>query len=87
MIVDGHMKGTRLVWDYSKGEIECEEIGSEKVGCKKTPIKGSYYYVDHQFSTIPTKQARIIKIVIIFLVGKKRIMTANTVYILVFVFF
>lgn len=39
MVVDGHMKGTRLVCDYSEGEIECEEIGSVKVGCKKTPIK------------------------------------------------
>lgn len=27
MIVDGHMKGTRLVCDYSEGEIEFEEIG------------------------------------------------------------
>lgn len=66
MIVDGHMKGTRLVGDYSEGEIECEEIGSVKVGCKKTPFKGSYYCVDHQFSTVPTEQVRIIKIVIIF---------------------
>lgn len=66
MIVDGHMKGTRLVCDYSEGEIECEEIGSVKVGCKKTPIKGSYYCVGHQFSTVPTEQVRIIKIVIIF---------------------
>lgn len=65
MIVDGHMKGTRLVCDYSEGEIECEEIGSVKVGCKKTPIK-SYYCVDQQFSTVPTEQVRIIKIVIIF---------------------
>lgn len=72
MIVDGHMKGTRLVCDYSEGEIECEEIGSVQVGCKKTPIKGSYYRVNHQFSTISTEQVGIIKIVIIFLVGKIR---------------
>lgn len=70
MIVDGHMKGTRLVCDYSEGEIECEEIGSVQVGCKKTPIKVSYYCEDHQFSTISTEQVRMIKIVIIFLVGK-----------------
>lgn len=42
------------------------------MGCKKTPIKGSYYCVNHQFSTISTEQVGIIKIVIIFLVGKIR---------------
>lgn len=57
MIVDGHMKGTRLVCDYSEGEIEGEEIGSIQVGCKKTQINGSYYCVDHQFSTISKEQS------------------------------
>lgn len=66
MIVDSHMKGTTLVCDYSEGEIEFEKIGRVKVGCKKTSIKGSYYCIDHQFSTIPTEQVMIIKIVIIY---------------------
>lgn len=60
MIVDGHMKGIRLVCDYLEGEIECEELGSVQVGCKKTPIKGSNYCVDHQFYTISTEQSFLV---------------------------
>lgn len=87
MIVNSHMKGTTLVCDYSEGEIEFEEIGRVKVGCKKTPIKGSYYCIDHQFSTIPTEQVMIIKIVIIYFGKLTRIMTANIINILVFFLF
>lgn len=56
---------------YTGSCKKCKTIYSTtvQVGCKKTPIKG-YYCVDHQFSTISTEQVRIIKIVIIFLVGK-----------------
>lgn len=70
MIVKGHMKGTRLIWDYSEGEIECWGIGTVKEECKKTPIKGNYYCVDHKFPTVPTEQVRIIKIVINIVVCK-----------------
>lgn len=70
MIVDGYMKGIRFVCDYLEGEIECEEIGSVQVGCKKMLIKGFYYCVNYQFFIIFIEQVGIIKIVIIFLVGK-----------------
>ncbi|XP_062572427.1 uncharacterized protein LOC134234383 [Saccostrea cucullata] len=50
LIIDGHMKGTRLVCDFMEGDICCEEIGSITVGCNQTPVKGSYFCVNHQHS-------------------------------------
>ena len=47
-MIDGHMKGTRLVCDYDGDEICSEEIGVLRIGCKKTPLKGSYFCIDHQ---------------------------------------
>ena len=49
LVIDGHMKGTRNVCDNTQdGHINCEELGNVTVGCKHTPLKGSYYCTQHQ---------------------------------------
>ena len=49
LILDGHMKGTRLVCDHSYGRmVTSEEVGEVELGCPQMPLKGSYHCLSHQ---------------------------------------
>ncbi|CAC5391177.1 unnamed protein product [Mytilus coruscus] len=52
LVIDGHMKGTRLICDNDIGDVYCEELGNINVGCMKTLLKGFYFCVDHQASHV-----------------------------------
>lgn len=58
LILDGHMKGTRLVCDHSYGRIvQSDEVGEVELGCPQTPLKGSYYCLEHQSDRLVDESA------------------------------
>ena len=64
LVIDGHMKGTRSTCDERNETLYCEELGNISIGCKKTPLKGSYYCTEHQPIKIEREKVSVVIIVL-----------------------
>ena len=60
-IMDGHMKGSRLVCGAVDAvSVKTDELGSFTLGCPNTPLLRSYYCLKHQVCVMMIDQIMFI---------------------------